>query len=95
MVSFAPPQDRGGYMESKMKTVAVLLAPGFEEGEAIVTIDILRRLKINVRTLSCVDTRAVVSYHDIPMVADATLSECFDEPLTQLCSPVARKAVSF
>lgn len=70
-----------------MKTVAVLLAPGFEEAEAIVTIDILRRLKINVRTLSCVDTRAVVSYHDIPMVADATLSECFDDTFDAVVLP--------
>ena len=31
-----------------MKKVAVLLAPGFEEGEAIVVIDILRRLHLNV-----------------------------------------------
>lgn len=61
-----------------MKTVAVLLAPGFEEGEAIVTIDILRRLNIQVETLSCVETQVVTSYHDIPMVADSTLSERFD-----------------
>ncbi|POP45001.1 DJ-1 family protein [Superficieibacter electus] len=58
-----------------MKNVAVLLAPGFEEAEAIVTIDILRRLNINVETLACATSRAVVSYHAIPMVADATLSE--------------------
>jgi len=61
-----------------MKTVAVLLAPGFEEGEAIVTIDILRRLNIQVETLSCTETRAVASYHAIPMVADSTLSERVD-----------------
>lgn len=30
-----------------MKKVAVLLAPGFEEAEAIVTLDILRRLHID------------------------------------------------
>lgn len=58
-----------------MKNVAVLLAPGFEEAEAIVTIDILRRLHIEVETLACAGSRAVVSYHDIPLVADATLSE--------------------
>ncbi|EOF4705188.1 MAG: DJ-1/PfpI family protein [Klebsiella huaxiensis] len=58
-----------------MKKVAVLLAPGFEEGEAIVIIDILRRLHINVELLSCAESRAVVSYHDIPMVADSTLTE--------------------
>lgn len=58
-----------------MKKVAVLLASGFEEGEAIVVIDILRRLHLDVELLSCADSRAVVSYHDIPMVADSTLTE--------------------
>jgi len=58
-----------------MKKVAVLLAPGFEEAEAIITIDILRRLNITVETLTCDSSRAVVSYHDIPMVADSTLAE--------------------
>lgn len=61
-----------------MKKVAVLLAPGFEEGEAIVTIDILRRLKVEVETLSCVSSRAVESYHNIPMVADNTLKDAFE-----------------
>lgn len=58
-----------------MKKVAVLLASGFEEAEAIVTIDILRRLDIRVETLSCAESRAVVSYHNVPMVADYTLVE--------------------
>lgn len=58
-----------------MKKVAVLLAPGFEEAEAIVTIDILRRLNIEVETLACGGSRAVESYHAIPMVADSTLTE--------------------
>lgn len=57
-----------------MKKVAVLLAPGFEEAEAIVTIDILRRLNIKVETLACAESRAVVSYHDVPMVTDSTLA---------------------
>lgn len=61
-----------------MKKVAVLLAPGFEEAEAIVTIDILRRLQIEVETLACAESRAVVSYHNIPMVADSTLIERID-----------------
>gem|GEM_PF-49519 len=58
-----------------MANVAVLLAPGFEEAEAIITIDILRRLQIEVETLACAESRAVVSYHNIPMVADSTLTE--------------------
>ncbi|WP_202300838.1 DJ-1 family glyoxalase III [Dryocola clanedunensis] len=70
-----------------MKNVAVLLAPGFEEGEAIVTIDILRRLNIGVTTISCVDTRAVTSYHNIPMVADATLAESFDTTFDAVVLP--------
>ena len=58
-----------------MKKVAVLLAPGFEEAEAIITIDILRRLNIDVEMVACTESRAVVSYHNIPMVADHTLAE--------------------
>lgn len=58
-----------------MANVAVLLAPGFEEAEAIITIDILRRLQIEVETLACAESRAVVSYHNIPMVTDSTLTE--------------------
>lgn len=65
-----------------MAKVAVLLAPGFEEAEAIITIDILRRMHIEVETLACAESRAVVSYHNIPMVADSILSEkletCYD-----------------
>ncbi|QGN38710.1 DJ-1/PfpI family protein [Klebsiella oxytoca] len=61
-----------------MKKVAVLLAPGFEEAEAIVVIDILRRVHLDAELLSCAGTRAVVSYHDIPMVADSTLTERSD-----------------
>ncbi len=56
-----------------MKSVAVLLAPGFEEGEAIVTVDILRRLNITVQTIACGESREVGSYHAISMVADSTL----------------------
>ncbi|MGO3909305.1 DJ-1 family glyoxalase III [Huaxiibacter chinensis] len=58
-----------------MAKVAVLLAPGFEEAEAIITIDILRRMQIEVEMLACAGSRAVVSYHNIPMVADSTLNE--------------------
>ena len=55
-----------------MKQVAVLLAPGFEEGEAIVTIDILRRLHIGVELVSFAASRSGVSYHDIPSAVDCT-----------------------
>lgn len=70
-----------------MKTAAVLLAPGFEEGEAMVVIDILRRLDIRVQTLSCASTREVTSYHGIPVLADATLAESLDLTFDALILP--------
>lgn len=57
-----------------MKKVAALLAPGFEGAEAIVIIDILRRLQIKVETVACAESRAMVSYHDVPMMTDSTLA---------------------
>ncbi|OWF86791.1 hypothetical protein B4916_22565, partial [Yersinia intermedia] len=35
------------------KHVALLLAPGFEEAEAIIILDVLARMDINVTTLAC------------------------------------------
>ena len=70
-----------------MKSVAVLLAPGFEEGEAIVTIDILRRLNISVQTIACGESREVVSYHAIPMVADSTLQASLDRTFDAVVLP--------
>lgn len=70
-----------------MKTVAVLLAPGFEEGEAIVAIDVLRRLNIHVQTIACAQTREVVSYHAIPMIADSTLAESTDQTFDAVILP--------
>ena len=57
------------------KKVAVLLAQGFEEAEAIVTIDILRRLGIEVEILACQDPRMVLGYKGIQLLADALLAE--------------------
>lgn len=57
-----------------MKRVAILLAPGFEEAEAIVTIDVLRRLELDVHVLSCSEDMMVVSYHGIAIVADSFLN---------------------
>lgn len=77
-----------------MANVAVLLAPGFEEAEAIITIDILRRLQIEVETLACAASRAVVSYHNIPMVADSTLTERINTLYDAVVLPGGRRAAS-
>lgn len=57
------------------KKVALLLAQGFEEGEAIVVVDILRRLDIQVDLLACQDEREVIGYFKVPVKADVLLSE--------------------
>ncbi|MBX7081663.1 MAG: DJ-1/PfpI family protein [Nannocystaceae bacterium] len=54
--------------------VAVLLAPGFEEIEAVTVIDVLRRAGIEVTTLA-VREREVPGAHGITVVADATLTD--------------------
>lgn len=61
------------------KKVAVLLAKGFEEAEAIMTIDVLRRLDIQVTTLACQDMLELTSYHNIRMFADVLLERSMDE----------------
>ncbi|WJV54093.1 DJ-1/PfpI family protein [Pectobacteriaceae bacterium CE90] len=60
------------------KKVAVLLAPGFEEAEAVMVIDVLHRMKLKVETLSCQDMLELRSYHNIRMFADALLERNMD-----------------
>lgn len=57
------------------KHVAVLLADGFEEGEAVVFIDIMRRLDIKVDVLSCMATTTLQSYFETRISADYILAE--------------------
>jgi len=56
------------------KNVALLLAPGFEEAAAIVTLDILSRLGVRVVTLACHSTRDVTRYHNLKVLADDLLA---------------------
>jgi len=53
-----------------MKKVALFLANGFEEIEAIGTVDILRRAQIDVVTVSITENNAVTGAHNIPVTAD-------------------------
>ncbi len=65
------------------KHAAILLAPGFEEAEAFIIIDILNRLHVNVTTVACHSSREVLSYHAVPVIADTLLA-----PLEQLFDAV-------
>ena len=66
--------------------VAMLLGTGFEEAEAIVPADLLRRAGVEV-TLVGLDGRQVVSSHNITVTADLTLEELDREQVDMLMLP--------
>ena len=57
-----------------MKKVALFLANGFEEIEALGTADILRRAQIDVVTVSITNDKTVRGAHNIKVEADNTFS---------------------
>lgn len=53
-----------------MKPIYIFLITGFEEIEALATIDILRRAELDVKSVSLTDSQQVVGSHNIPVIAD-------------------------
>ncbi len=58
-----------------MKTVFLFLITGFEEIEALATVDVLRRAGVEVRTVSLTGERTVTGSHGIPVTADMLFEE--------------------
>lgn len=58
-----------------MGTTYVFLADGFEEMEALASVDILRRADIAVQTVSVMTDRTVVGAHGVPVVADVLMAD--------------------
>lgn len=58
-----------------MKDIFVFLTTGFEEIEALATVDILRRAGLNVKTVSLVGNKQVDGSHAIPVIADLLFEE--------------------
>lgn len=54
--------------------IIVLLTDGFEEIEALTPVDMLRRAKVNVKTVG-VNGKIAVGSHGIPVVCDVTADE--------------------
>ena len=54
--------------------IYVFLAEGFEECEALVTVDILKRAGYDIKTVAVGEENTVVGAHGIPVVAD--MNEC-------------------
>lgn len=53
-----------------MKPIFIFLTTGFEEIEAVATIDVMRRAGLNVQTVSITGQQMVTGSHNIPVSAD-------------------------
>lgn len=58
-----------------METSYLFLADGFEEIEALGTVDILRRANLDVKTVSINKSKHVTGAHNIQVTADALIDE--------------------
>lgn len=70
-----------------MNKIAVFLAEGFEEIEALTVVDICRRAGIEVRTVSVESSRTVEGAHGISVVADELFVETAFDSLDMLVLP--------
>ena len=70
-----------------MKTIFVFLITGFEEIEAVATVDVLRRAGLGVRTVSLTGDRTVTGSHGIPVTADMLFGEVLFDTAEMLVLP--------
>ena len=70
-----------------MKTAAIFLIDGFEETEALTTVDILRRGGVVVTTASLTGRQEVISKNKIPVRADAMFESVKDEKFDMIILP--------
>ncbi|NMA46499.1 MAG: DJ-1/PfpI family protein [Lentisphaerae bacterium] len=70
------------------KAIALLLAPGFEEIEAVTPIDVLRRAGFTVKVAAVGGNKGtVVGAHGIPIVCDCDVSDLKAETLQMVILP--------
>lgn len=67
--------------------VAVLLADGFEEIEALAVVDILRRGDVEVQTISVHERKLVCGAHEIRVEADLTVKDARTETAEAIVLP--------
>lgn len=74
-------------------TALLVLIDGFEEIEALATVDVLRRGGVDVTTVSLTDSLTVTGGHNIPVVADALLADVDTQAPDVLIIPGGTTAV--
>lgn len=67
--------------------ILIPLAEGFEEIEAITSIDVLRRAGIEVITSSLTESTEVMGSHDVKVTADTTLDKVSVDNLDGILLP--------
>lgn len=70
-----------------MKNVYLFLADGFEEIEALATVDILRRAGVRVVMVSVMGSKTVSGAHGVSVQADAMFDECSFSDASMLVLP--------
>ncbi|MCC8173166.1 MAG: DJ-1/PfpI family protein [Odoribacter sp.] len=70
-----------------MKKTLLFLADGFEEIEALATVDILRRGEIDVTTVSINTGKEVTGAHGVTVIADVVLQDVLNEDAEMLILP--------
>ena len=76
-----------------MKKVAIHLAKGFEEVEALSVVDVLRRADIPVTTVSVTGEKQVTGSHHITILADALFEEVDYEDVDMIVLPGGKEGV--
>lgn len=70
-----------------MKKILVLISNGFEEIEAVASIDVLRRAGADVLIASVSSSKTVIGANNITIVADCLASDCKFEDFDALLLP--------
>ncbi|MBM6863881.1 DJ-1/PfpI family protein [Bacteroides caecigallinarum] len=70
-----------------MNKICLFLAEGFEESEALLPLDILRRGGVNAITVSVTAEKTVKGSHGVPVVADAVIGEIKKEDVEMIILP--------
>ncbi len=70
-----------------MKSICIFLAEGFEESEALLPLDILRRGGMDVKTVSVTGDKIVTGSHQVSVVADVLFEEIKEEDVEMIVLP--------